>query len=60
MAEQLKAVGSIRDVINIQDFIKLLGKKVEDLLEDLIKYIVKLYVGPNYNMEMDKEVVKQP
>ena len=45
-------------MINIQDFIKLLGKEVEDLIEDLIKYIVKLYIGPNCNIEIDKEVIK--
>ena len=45
---------------NIQDFIKLLGKEVEDLTEDLIKHIVELYVGPDRDAEIDKEVIKQP
>ena len=43
--------------MNIQDFIKLLGKKVEDLLEDLIKSIVELYIGPDRDIEIDKEVI---
>ena len=30
---------------NIQDFIKLPGKEVEDLLEDLIKSIAELYAS---------------
>jgi hypothetical protein len=47
-------------VINIWDFIKLPGKEVEDLLEDLIKYIVELYAGPDCNTEIDKEAIKQP
>ena len=46
--------------MNIQDFIKLLGKEVEDLSEDFIKYAVELYVGPDYNIETDKEVIEQP
>ena len=43
---------------NIQDFIKLLGKEVKDLIEDLIKYIVELYIGPNRDTETDKKVIK--
>jgi len=46
--------------MNIKDFIKLLGKEVEDLTEDLIKYITELYIGPDRDIEIDKEVVKQP
>ena len=45
---------------NIQDFIKLLGEEVEDLLEDLIKYIAKLYIGPDRDIKINKEVIKQP
>ena len=45
-------------MIDIRNFIKLLGKEVEDSLEDLIKYIVELYVGPNRDMEIDKEAIK--
>jgi hypothetical protein len=33
---------------------------VEDSLEDLIKYIVELYEGPDYDIEIDKEAIKQP
>ncbi len=44
--------------MNIQNFIKLLGKEVEDLTEDLIKHIVELYAGPDRDIETDKEVVK--
>ena len=60
MAEELQAVGRIRAVTNIQDFIKLPGKEVEDLTEDLIKHIAELYTGPDRDAETDKEVVKQP
>ena len=45
---------------NIQDFIKLPGKKVENSTEDLIKHIAELYAGPDRNAETDKEVIKQP
>jgi len=60
MAEQLLIVGKIYTIINIWEFVKLLGKEVEDLLEDLIKYIVELYIGPNRDIEIDKGVIKQP
>jgi hypothetical protein len=33
---------------------------VEDSSEDLIKHVVELYVGPDRDMEIDKEVIKQP
>jgi len=46
--------------MKIQDFIKLLGEEVEDLLEDLIKHIAELYARPNRNIETNEEVVKQP
>ena len=58
IVEELQAVGRIRAIINIQNFIKLLGKEVEDLIEDLIKYIAGLYIGPNCDIEIDKEVIK--
>ena len=45
--------------MNIQNFIKLPGKEVEDLTEDLIKHIVELYAGPDRDAETDKEVVEQ-
>jgi len=60
MAEQLLAAERIHAVINIREFIKLPGKKVEDSLEDLIKYIVELYTGPDRDAETDKEAIKQP
>ena len=47
-------------MINIQDFIKLLGEEVEDLTEDLIKHIAELYAGPDRDAETDEEVVEQP
>ena len=46
--------------MDIQNFIKLLDKEVEDLAEDLIKHIAELYIRPNRNIEIDKEVIKQP
>ena len=60
MAEQLLAAGRIHAVINIWEFIKLPGKEVKNSLEDLIKHIVELYVGPNCNAEIDKKAIKQP
>ena len=33
---------------------------MEDLLEDLIKYVAELYIGPDRDIEIDKEVIKQP
>ena len=59
IAEQLLVAGRIYAIINIWEFIKLLGKEVEDLSKDLIKYVVELYIGPNCNTETDKEAVKQ-
>ena len=56
----MHTVGRIRDVINIWDFIKLLGKEVEDLAKDLIKQVVELYVGPDRDVEIDKDSSKQP
>ena len=50
-------VERIRAIIDIRNFINLPGKKVEDLLEDLIKSIVELYIGPNRDTEINKEVV---
>ena len=46
--------------MNIQNFIKLPGKDVEDSLEDLVKHVVELHVGPNRDAETDKKVIKQP
>ena len=60
MVEQLKAVGKIRDIINIRNFIKLPGEKVKDLSGNLIKHVVELYIRPNRDTEIDGEVVKQP
>ena len=60
MAEELQAAGKIYTVANIQDFIQLLSKEVEDLIEDLIKHIAELYAGPDRDVEMDEEVIKQP
>ena len=60
MAGQLKATGRIHNIINIQDFIKLPGKEVEDSSEDLIEYIAELYAGPDRDIETDEEVIKQP
>ena len=58
MAEQLLVVGRIHAVINIWNFIKLLGKEVENSSEDFIEHIAELYIGPNCNIETDKEVIK--
>ena len=53
-------VGRVCNVINIRNFIKLLGKEVEDLTKDLIKDVVELYIGPNRDIEIDKDKSKQP
>ena len=60
MVKQLFIVGRIHAVVNIWDFIKLLGKEVEDSSEDLIEYIAELYVRPDRDMETDEEAIKQP
>ena len=44
-------------MVDIRNFIKLPGKEVENLLEDLIKSIAELYIGPNRDIEIDKEVI---
>ena len=44
-------------MVDIRNFIKLPGKEVEDLLEDLIKSIIELYIGPDRDIEIDKEVI---
>ena len=54
MAEQLYIAGRVCNIINIRNFIKLLGKEVEDLIEDLIEHMAELYAGPNCNTETDK------
>ena len=55
MVKQLLIAGRIHTIINIWEFIKLLGKEVENSSEDLIKYIVELYAGPNRDAEMDED-----
>ena len=55
MAEQLCTARKIYKLINIQNFIHLLGKDVVDSSEDFIKYIVELYTRPDRNTEIDKE-----
>jgi hypothetical protein len=44
-------------VVDIRNFIELLGKEVEDSPEDLIESIVELYAGPDRDIEIDKEVI---
>ena len=50
--------GRIRNVINIRDFIKLLGEEVEDSAEDFIKQVVELYAGPDRDVETDEDSFK--
>jgi len=50
-------VGRIYNIINIYNFIKHLGKGVEILTKDFIKY-VGLYIGPDYDIEIDKDKSK--
>ena len=49
----------MKNIINIRNFIELLGKEVEDSSEDLIEYVVELYAGPDHDAEMDEEAVEQ-
>ena len=60
MAEQLYTAGRVRNVINIRNFIKLPGKEVEDLTEDLIEDVAGLYAGPDRDTETDKDESEQP
>ena len=57
LVEQLYTAGRIYAVINIQDFIKLLGEEVKNSLEDLIEIIAELYAGLNRNTKTDEEVI---
>ena len=43
--------------MNIRNFIKLPGKEVEDLVEDLIEHVAELYAGPDRDVETDEEVI---
>ena len=60
MAEQLYTAGRVCNIMNIYNFIKLPGEKVEDSAEDLIKYIAELYIGPDRDAETDKDDFTQP
>jgi len=55
MAEQLHTAGRFHNVTNIRNFIKLPGEEVEDLAEDLIKYVAELYAGPDRDIETDED-----
>ena len=58
ITKQLYTAGRVRNIINICNFIELLGEEVEDLTKDLTKYIIELYVGPNRNIEINKDESK--
>ena len=60
IVEQLLVAGRIRAVINIQNFIELLGEEVEDSSKDLIEHVAELYAGPDRDIETDEEVIEQP
>ena len=60
MAEQLYAAGRFYDVINIRNFIKLLGEEVEDSVKDFIEYVAELYAEPNCDIETDEDDFVQP
>ena len=60
MAEQLRAAGRIRELINIQNFIHLPGEDVVDSTEDLIEHVAELYAGPDRDAETDEEDSQQP
>ena len=47
--------GRVHNVVNIRNFIELLGEEVEDLTEDLIEHIAKLCAGPDHNAETNED-----
>ena len=55
MTEQLYAAGRICELINIQDFIYLLGEDVVDSTEDLIEHVAELYARLDRDIETDEE-----
>ena len=55
MAKQLCAAGRIRKLINIQNFIYLLGEDIVDSTKDIIKHVAELYAGLDCDTEIDKE-----
>jgi hypothetical protein len=54
MVEQLYTAGRILNVINICNFIELLGEEVKNLTKDPIEYVAELYTGPNRDVEIDE------
>jgi len=60
MVEQLHIVGRVCNIINVCNFIELLGEEVEDLTKDLIKHVVELYTEPDCNAETDEDKSEQP
>ena len=58
MAEQLHTAGRVHNVVNIRNFIELLGEEVEDSTEDLIEHVAKLYAGPDRNAETNEDESK--
>ena len=60
MVEQLLVAERIYTVINIQEFIELPAKEVEDSSEDLIEHVVELYTRPDRDAETDEEAVEKP
>jgi len=55
MAKQLYTAGRIYKLINIQNFIYLLGEDIVDSTKDLIKHVAELYARLDYNTETDKD-----
>jgi hypothetical protein len=55
MAKLLHTAGRIYKLINIQNFIHLLGENVVNSTKDLIEYVAELYTRPDRDAEIDKE-----
>jgi len=60
MAEQLYMAGRVCNIINVCNFIELLGEEVEDSTEDLIEHVAELYTEPDCNTETDEDKSEQP
>ena len=59
MLKQLHRAGKAYNIINIYNFIGLLGKEVKDLIKYFIEQVVELYVGPDRDIETNEDESKQ-
>ena len=59
MAKELQVAERIYAIINIQNFIELLGEEIKNSTEDFIEHIAKLYTGPDCDAKTNEEIIKQ-